>query len=725
MRSTLLCALGLTASSPMAHAQAQPSKPILTLLEPGPTPELAASEAQGPVLGIERGNQPGIKPGIQPAANFHRFPELQDGKIPEGRRGTGEVQIDELTLRFTETTTLSSLKISAPEFQLLDGGTCVAGLHLTPADRCTVRVAFTPKGPGHRVAKLAVMHSASARPESIGLGGVNYAPAVSFVPSIIQTVPSTYNASTQKGVLHFAYSLAVDGGDNLYIADTGTSTSGSGTVDVIDSSGTLNLFAGGGTNYPGDGDYATFAELIDPDGIAADPYGNLFIADYVAGTLREVDIDQIIRTVAGSQDTCVDLPCSAESYSLVGVTGVVVAQPGTTQGQQQDIYLSMYGLSQDLLLSSGSLYLYSQDPENQDFPVALAIDASNRLYYSPQYSCQVRSVDPNSQIVSIVAGTHSCGYSGDGGQARGAEFGDTRQVATDAANNLYVADAGNYVIRRIDAATGLVHTIAGVAGKSTNTGNGGPATAATFTKPWGLAVDSNGSVYVADTAIGIVRKIGPIGNLAFYGVVGSISAVQTITVSNTGNSTLNIAQVYWSGPNSADFATDPHTTTCAFLATGVGTLNSGQTCTIGIVFKPTVATAELATLNFVDNTGLGLNTIQLNGTGQKKTATIVWPTPAAITTATALSGTQLDATAVYAGAAVAGTFVYTPAAGATLAAGTHTLSVAFTPSNPALYNNSTGAVIITVNAAAMKPSPAPHAPKFPSKLNPASQPVAQ
>jgi len=702
IRLTLLCALCLTARKPFAHAQAQPSKPILTLLEPRAVPEPATSEAQGPALRIERGMQP----GIQPPANFHTFPQLQEGKIPEGRRGTGEVQIDELTLGFTESTTLTSLKISTSEFQLLDGGTCAAGLHLTPADRCTVRVAFTPKGPGNRVAKLTVTHSSSAHPESVGLGGVNLAPAVSFVPSIIQTVPSTYNATTKQGVFANAYSLAIDGGDNLYIADLGGGTSSKPpVVDVIDSSGALTLYAGSGQTYAFNSTPATEALLATPQAIAADADGDLFVGDAGTFSLFQVDVDQNMSVVTGTPE-------------LAGFAGIAITP-------QENIYLSARDDSTEYLLGDGTINYYAQDPDADDQPASLAIDGNKRLYYSSFAYCQVRSVDPNDQYISIVAGTHTCGYSGDGGQARGAELNAPRQVATDAANNLYVADAGNYVIRRIDAATGLIHTIAGVAGKPGNAGNGGPATAASFTKPWGLAVDSNGSIYVADTTIGVVRKIGPIGNLLFYGIVGSISPVQTITVSNTGNSALNIAQVYWSGQNATDFATDPHTTTCAFLATGVGTLNSGQTCTIGIVFKPTVATAELAMLNFVDNTGLGLNTIQLNGTGQKKTPTIVWPTPAAITTATALSGTQLDATAVYAGAAVAGTFVYTPAAGATLAAGTHTLSVAFTPSNPALYNNSTGAVIITVNAAAIKPSPAPHDPKFPSKLNPTSQPVAQ
>src|SRR5271154_1130404 len=144
-------------------------------------------------------------------------------KLPENFRQFGSAQAGEsseiqtLTLRFAVADKLTRIT-STKDFQIEPSG-CVEGDAYEAKSTCTVAVRFTPQGPGHRFGKLTVVDTASAAPLSIGLVGDGFAPVVSFRPALITTVPGTY--PSKAGLLSGALSLAVDGGDTLYIADTG------------------------------------------------------------------------------------------------------------------------------------------------------------------------------------------------------------------------------------------------------------------------------------------------------------------------------------------------------------------------------------------------------------------------------------------------------------------------------------------------------------------------
>ena len=111
-----------------------------------------------------------------------------------------------------------------------------------------------------------------------------------------------------------------------------------------------------------------------------------------------------------------------------------------------------------------------------------------------------------SGIITTVAGTGERGYSGDGGTAAAALMSEPFMCAFDSSGNMYVAEAMNHCIRRIDAHTGVIATIAGT-GAEGYSGDGGPATAATFNQPYSLQVDANGDVYVVDRLNYVIRKI--------------------------------------------------------------------------------------------------------------------------------------------------------------------------------------------------------------------------
>jgi hypothetical protein len=276
---------------------------------------------------------------------------------------------------------------------------------------------------------------------------------------------------------------------------------------------------------------------------------------------------------------------------------------------------------------SGSLNLWhlsDQFAYASGGPSSFAVDAGGNLYtayiYTPNSTCLLVQ-EPlynaeYSPTANRVAGGVKCGFSGDGGQGRGAEIGSRiGQIAFDIAGDVYFADAGNQRVRRIDALTGIIRTIAGN-GTAGYTGDGGKATTAALNNPTGLGVDSQGDVYIISSATTgqVIRKVGPQGMIIFPNQTkGKASAAQLLTVTNTGNTAMTLTNTTITGANAADFKIDNTTTTCVLTAGSV--LNTGQTCTIGFIFTPAAAGARTATLTLLDNTVNGADTVNLSGSG--------------------------------------------------------------------------------------------------------------
>jgi uncharacterized protein (TIGR03437 family) len=271
-------------------------------------------------------------------------------------------------------------------------------------------------------------------------------------------------------------SVAVDGSGNLFIAD--------GLVYKVSTDGTLTTAAGSWTGTSsGDGGPATAAR-IDPNGVAVDTSGNLFIADMGNHRIRKVSAATgIITTVAGNGN-----------YGFSGDNGPAV---------------------------SAELY----------YPGGVAVDASGNLFIADNYNYRIRKV-PASGIITTVAGNGTGGFSGDGGQATSAELALVG-VAVDASGNLFIADAGNNRIRKVSAG-GIITTVAGD-GYSNFSGDGGPATSASLSGPMGVAVDAIGNLFISDTGNNRVRKVpasapppaaGP--SISPGGIVPAGSTVPTI-----------------------------------------------------------------------------------------------------------------------------------------------------------------------------------------------------
>jgi DNA-binding beta-propeller fold protein YncE len=142
-----------------------------------------------------------------------------------------------------------------------------------------------------------------------------------------------------------------------------------------------------------------------------------------------------------------------------------------------------------------------------NYPYGVAVDSSGNVYIADTSNSRIRKITASTGIISTIAGTGAAGFSGDGNAATSAQLYNPYGVAVDSSGNVYIADTNTHRIRKITASSGNISTIAGT-GISGNSGDGGLATAAQLYNPYGVAVDSAGSnVYIADTNNHRVRKI--------------------------------------------------------------------------------------------------------------------------------------------------------------------------------------------------------------------------
>jgi DNA-binding beta-propeller fold protein YncE len=279
------------------------------------------------------------------------------------------------------------------------------------------------------------------------------------------------------------------------ISPEGIAVAPDGTVYVSDHDGNrvfrllpaggLVSVAGGGVGADGP---ANKANLWGPNALDFDRQGNLFVATTPGGAVRRIDRQGFISTVTtvyGPQGLAFDSAGRLYVGTYFGVLRRIDAR-----GESTDLDLSR---------------LPSPTPQFGN----MAFDATGNLYVtdrapttgltpSPGGGCRVIRLNITQTPVegTVVAGTGTCGFSGDGGRAASAELNDPSGIVFDANGNLYLADAGNHRIRRVDK-NGIITTVAGtgVAGYS---GDGGPATKAQLTYPLGLAISSGGLIYVAD-----------------------------------------------------------------------------------------------------------------------------------------------------------------------------------------------------------------------------------
>ena len=277
------------------------------------------------------------------------------------------------------------------------------------------------------------------------------------------------NGPATGATFNFPTALAFDPKGNLLIADTSNNV-----VRKIDlKTGVITTVAGIGSipgwGYSGDGGPATKAQFRDPQGMALDPSGNILIADTGNGVIRRVDAKTgVITTVAG------------------GGQFFAEGMPAT------QAYLSQ--------------------------PQGITVDQFGNIFIAIPNESIVRRVDALTGTITTVAGLFFCyqgssncqfdyGYSGDGGPATQAKLASPFAVEVDAVGNLYIADWSVGAIRRVDAYTGIITTLAGNSISQGDSGDGGPASSAAIDEVKNLAFDDGGNLLLSDSGASVIRKV--------------------------------------------------------------------------------------------------------------------------------------------------------------------------------------------------------------------------
>ena len=343
------------------------------------------------------------------------------------------------------------------------------------------------------------------------------------------------------------YGVTVDASGNLFIAEYWSER-----VRKVDTNGLISTVAGNGDwNYTGDGGQATDATLNGPTGVTVDAFGNLFIVDADNSRIRKVDTNGIITTVAGDGQ-----------YSFSGDGGQATNAAMAPQGVAVDGYGNLFiadtannrvrKVNTDGIIST----VAGKGPNNQGGTFSgdggqatnaglvavrdVVLDTVGNLWIAD--GPRIRKVD-TSGVITTVAGNRTNTYSGDGGTATNASLNNPPSLAIDDAGNLFIADGSNARIRKVDT-NGIITTIAGT-GQTAFSGDGGPATNASFNYPSAIVLDDVGNLYVADPNAERIRKVGFGGSPTLSLIVTTNSAgdYDVIIANSSGSITSSVATI--------------------------------------------------------------------------------------------------------------------------------------------------------------------------------------
>jgi len=521
-----------------------------------------------------------------------------------------------------------------------------------PGATCTVNVNFTPIVPGQRVGAVQLLSNSGTVIATAKLYGTGTGPMVTF--------PGNPTVNTLR---NSAYSVAVDGAGDVFVASDGGVKEIVAVNGVVSSSSQINTLGSGliGASF----------------GVAVDGAGDVFVADFGNSAVWEI---VAVNGTVSSSSTVIPVGSGFSQPSGVAVDGagnVFVADSDNRAVYEIVAVNGVVPISSPVNTVGSGFFT----------PRGVAVDGAGNVFVADFGNAAVKEIVAVNGAVSSSSPVNSVGS--------GFQF--PSGVAVDGAGDVFVADSVNGAVEEIVAVNGAVSSSSPV--HSVGSGFFGPA---------GVAVDGAGDVFVADTLNDAVTELllstPPALNFPKTGV-GASSSAQSVTIANTGNASLTIPPPA-TGTNpsiAAGFRYD-NASTCPQLSisSSGGTLAPGASCTLAIDFVPTTGGSTSSSLVLTDNSlnaaapNYTQQTIRLSGTGAGATiATITWATPAAITYGTVLSATQLNASS-----SVAGSFTYSPAAGTVLNAGPQKLTATFTPTDTTDYPTATSTVTLTVTPVA-------------------------
>ncbi len=501
-----------------------------------------------------------------------------------------------VTVTFSRAGTPSSVKVLTTGDTGLDfqeaGNTCSSSSTFAPGQTCTVNVQFKPVAPGARRGAVLVLDSGNQPLAVQNLVGTASGPLAIFVPGEITTAAGTAGAFffagdgklATKAALFLPFGITVDAAGNLFIADTYNTR-----IRKVDATtGIINTIVGNGTlGYSGDGGPALSAALNHPSSVALDSAGYVYIADTGNNVVRRYDPNtKIVLTVAGT---------GAGGYSGDGgaATAATLQSPnGLSVDLSGNLFIADTGNNVIREVSTAGIIStvagtgtagYTGDGAaavraGLNAPWGVTVTDAGELYIADQSNNVVRRVT-SAGIISTIAGDTRGrpGFSGDGAAATAARLNTPSAVLFDVAGNIYISDSGNNRIRKINAKSGVITSIAGGHGDP----DGYPADTASISAPYAEVIDGAGNLFISDTLHNRIRKV--LSNQAILNFdtqrVNSVSANLPQIIENDGTLPLTV-----SGLAAVSNATVDPSTSCSPGAT----LAPLAQCTIVAAFAPTV-----------------------------------------------------------------------------------------------------------------------------------------
>ncbi|HEY4248540.1 MAG TPA: hypothetical protein VGM64_17075 [Lacunisphaera sp.] len=409
---------------------------------------------------------------------------------------------------------------------------------------------ITPNGDVTTVAGLAgtpgiVDGSAGAarfnHPSGLTFDGAGNLYVADYGNSLIRKISSTGVVTTVAGVSGIAGALdgqgynltpallsnpsgtTVGAGGNVYVADTANNL-----IRQITPAGVVSTFAGNINLIDSRDGTGSSAGFFSPNGLTSDASGNLYVADTASQLIRKITTTGVVTTIAGTLATPGNADGNGTAATFNFPSSVAVDAAGSV------VYVADYNnhVIRKIVTATGDVTTFagtagiagSADGQGAtarfNFPRGVAIDSGGYVYVADSGNDVIRRISPSGQVQTLAGSAGAAGSSDGSGSA--ARFDGPSGIAVDAAFNVYVADTNNSTIRLITSA-GVVSTIGGVAGSTSNVD--GVGTAARFNHPAGLSIDASGNLYIADSRnhtirIGFTATSGGSGGTTGGGTTG-------------------------------------------------------------------------------------------------------------------------------------------------------------------------------------------------------------
>jgi sugar lactone lactonase YvrE len=402
---------------------------------------------------------------------------------------------------------------------------------------------------------------------------------------------TTDSATTIPIILPSA--IIFDSQGNLYLAETANHV-----IRKVDTTGTITIIAGNGTQgFSGDSGPATAAQLDSPQGLAVDASQSLYISDTHNHRIRKLNLTtRTIATIAGSSSGF-DGDNNPATAAHLNLPTAITLDPANNLyiADTQNHRIRRLNLTTGIIttVAGNGTHGFSGDsgPATSaaiDSPNGLTADSTN-LYLADTHNHRIRKIDLTSGIITTIAGTGTLGYNGDG-SAVTANLALPHGLTLDAAGNLYLADAANHRIRRIDASSGQITTIAGQ-GTQTFAGDNALASAASLDTPRATAASPTGLITLADTGNQRIRQVF---------TDATIHTIAGLGAATPGTLTLTAPTVvtYGTGQLTANLSTTTQATgTITFLDTFTPLATANSPALSPITLDTAPITANAATFN--------------------------------------------------------------------------------------------------------------------------------